>query len=58
MDGRGLTWAPNKAHHREAVLWIGVKQILLVILWMGLRKLGKQPVVVGNKLAEVLTPLR
>ena len=53
----GLSWAPDKAHHREAVLRIGIKQKLLVVLRMRLRQIGAEPIVVAQQGVEQMFTL-
>jgi hypothetical protein len=52
MDWGFLSGPPNETHHREPVARVGVKQVLLVILWMRLSVPIGQPIVSGNKLAQ------
>ena len=52
MDGCRLARAPNKTHDREAVVGVGVEQILLVALGVGLCKSVGQPIVLLNQLLE------
>ena len=58
MNGRGHTRRSYKTHHRKAVLWICIQQILLVMLWVGLGKFRQQPVIVAYKGLQALTRLR
>ena len=54
---RGLPRTPHKAHHREAVLRVRVKQKLLVVLWMGLRQFGVEPIVIAQQGVEQMLAL-
>ena len=50
VDGGGLAGAPDKTHHRKTVFGVGIEQVLLITLGVGLRKLFWQPVVLRQQL--------
>ncbi len=52
MDGGGLAGAPHKADHRKTVIRIGVQQVLLVTLGVGLSVVLRQPIVVGYQFGQ------
>ena len=55
---RLLARAPDKAHHRKALLRVGMEQILLIVLRMRLAERLVQPVVVQQQRAQQLAAAR
>lgn len=55
---RGLARPPDKAHHRKALLRVGIQQVLLVARGIGLGELIGQPVINAHQLFKQCTAVQ